>query len=95
MDAQVVFPSDEVLREEYGPEACFTRFDGFLIVHLDQPDETEIQERIAETRRDATEPNDCPLCEMMRPTPGTRIVYTEHSIQYEERHFHPLYGKIC
>lgn len=79
----MVFPSDEVLREEYGPEACFTRFGGFLIVHLDRPTGAEVQERIAEVQRDATEPEDCPLCEMARPTPGTRIIYTEHVIHYE------------
>lgn len=68
-------PSDEELREEYGPDAVFTRVGDILIVHQDKPTESMIRQRIAEVQREAKEPDDCPLCEDMRLAGGYLVVY--------------------
>ncbi|MBI4314178.1 MAG: hypothetical protein HY594_05125 [Candidatus Omnitrophica bacterium] len=68
--------SDEVLREEYGPDAIFTRVGDILIVHLDKPTESMIRQRITEIQREAREPvDDCPLCEETRLAGGYTVVY--------------------
>lgn len=77
-------PSEEELREEYGPEAVFTRLGDLLIVHLDKPTESMIRDRIAEVQREVKEPvDDCPLCEQMRLEGGYRVVYQGHLLPEE------------
>lgn len=45
------------------------------MVHLDQPSEAMIQERLAELQQDILEPKDCACCDLMRPQAGDVLIY--------------------
>ena len=58
--------SDEELRAPYGAHAIVSRKDGFVLVHLDQPDDAAVQ-----SRTEAFDPREyfdenCPLCTLQR-----------------------------
>jgi len=63
------------LRARFGPEALITRLGAIWLVHLDQPSEAEIQKRLAEVQQELLEPEDCGLCDHLRPQAGDTIIF--------------------
>ena len=58
--------SDEEIRARYGADAIVSRKDGFVLVHLDHPDDAQVR-----SRTEAFDPReyfeeDCPLCALQR-----------------------------
>lgn len=56
--------------------------DGILVVHLDDPDEIEIQRRSEEVRKGLVLEDDCPLCLELASTPPEVVIYDEDSVLY-------------
>ena len=78
-------PSDQELRREFGHDAIFSRVRDITIVHLDHPTGAMIQKRIEEVKKEASEPDDCALCEMERVKGGYTVVYDKESVwQYSK-----------
>ena len=67
--------TEATLRARFGPEALITRLGTIWMVHLDQPSEAEIQERLAEIERDILEPEDCSLCDLLQLQVGDVLIY--------------------
>lgn len=76
----MTFPDEESLRKEYGSDAVFSYIDDILVVHLDCPSKELIRKRTDEVRRQANEPDDCPLCEMEQLRGGYTVVYDGQSV---------------
>ena len=68
---------ESLLRTRYGPEAIVSRVGAIWLVHVDQPNEAEIQEREAELQQDLLEPEDCACCDLMRPQAGDTLIYDD------------------
>ncbi len=68
--------TDESLRQMFGENAIITRVGRFNLVHLDNPDEGELERRIRDFDPDEYFEADCPLCRLMREE-GGNIVYDE------------------
>ena len=67
-------PTEALLRARFGPEAIITRVGAMWVVHLDQPSAVELAERHAEIERDMLEPDDCALCDALRPQAGDTVI---------------------
>lgn len=76
----MTFPNEESLRGEYGSEAVFSYVGDILVVHLDRPSKELIRERTDEVRHQASEPDDCPLCEIERLRGVYTVVYDGESV---------------
>lgn len=63
------------LRARFGPEVRITRLGAIWMVHLEQPSAAELAERHAEIQRDMLEPDDCPLCDHLRPEADDTIIF--------------------
>ncbi len=72
--------SDDEIRARYGAHAIVSRKDGFVLVHLDQPDRTLVRSRTKDfDSREYFEP-DCPLCAIQR----ARGIYVFDDISDDE-----------
>ncbi|HEX9780917.1 MAG TPA: hypothetical protein VGB20_06865 [bacterium] len=72
------------LKARYGWDAVIGRLGELWLVHLDQPSQDEIRERIEEARQDFfDDPEDCPCCEMIRPQAGDILVFDGPMCQIE------------
>ena len=69
--------TEALLRARFGPEVLINQIGTIWLVHLDQPNEVEIQEHVAEVQRDVPEPEDCACCELMRPQTGDTLILPE------------------
>ena len=56
--------------------------DGILVVHLDDPNEIEIERRSEEVRKGLVLEDDCPLCLELARTPPEVVIYDEDSVLY-------------
>lgn len=62
----------EYLKRAYGEDAIFTRVGKYTLVHLDNPSEEQIKERIEKAKNgeyDDDFDDDCPLCQAMKDQP--------------------------
>ena len=83
MSSPATHSPEAILRARYGPEAVLTRVEAIWMVHLDQPSEAEIQERVAELQQDLLEPEDCSLCDLMEFQAGDVLIYDGPMFLYE------------
>lgn len=67
MRSPAMYATEVLLRARFGPEAIINWVGAIWMVHLDQPSKAIIQERLAEVQQEVLEPEDCVLCEQMRP----------------------------
>ena len=77
MSATAMLSPEALLRARFGPEAIITQARAIWVVHLDQPSATELAERYAEIQRELLEPEDCSLCDPMRPQAGDTLIYDD------------------
>ena len=47
------------------------------MVHVDQPSADELAQRQAEIERELLEPEDCGLCDQLRPQAGDTLIYDD------------------
>jgi len=69
--------TEALLRARFGPEVIINRVGVIWLVHLDQPSQAEIQDRLAELQQDLLEPEDCAGCDLMRPQAGDTLIYDD------------------
>ena len=69
--------TESLLRARFGPEAIINQVGAIWMVHIDQPNKAEIQERETELHQDLLEPEDCGLCDPMRPQAGDTLIYDD------------------
>lgn len=70
----------------YGKDALISRVNGYNIIHLDNPTEEQIRQRIQEVLNDQIDDDlddDCPLCRSMRGQ-ACDIVYFDDTDDHEE-----------
>ena len=77
MSSPATHATEAILRDRYGLEAIVSRVGAIWMVHLDQPSEAEIQERVAEVQRDVLEPENCACCDLMLPQAGDTLIYDD------------------
>lgn len=68
------------LHKVYGKNALVSRVNGYNIIHLDDPTDEEIKQRIKEVLDDQIDndlEDDCPLCQMMRDQPCDIVYYKQ------------------
>jgi hypothetical protein len=58
--------SDDEMRVRFGAHAIVSRKDGFVLVHLDRPDEAEVQSRTETFDSKEYFEENCPLCTLQR-----------------------------
>ena len=58
--------SDEEVRARYGDDVAISRKGGYVLVHLDRPDENLIRVRTESFDPDDYFDDDCRLCEMQK-----------------------------
>ena len=59
--------NDAQLRELYGSHILTSRPDpDTTMIHLDNPDQEEIEKRVREFNRDSLFEDNCPICQMIR-----------------------------
>ncbi len=85
---------EALLRARYGPEAIVSRVGAIWVVHVDQPTETEIQERLAEVEHELLEPEDCSACDLMRPQAGDTLIYDDVMCLIEPAPWRKLYPDL-
>ena len=56
MRSPTQYVTKATLKARFGPEAIVSRVGAIWLVHLDQPSEAEIQERMDELRQELLEP---------------------------------------
>ena len=69
--------TESLLRARFGPEAIINQVGAIWMVHIDQPNKAEIQEREAELEQDLLEPEECGGCDLMRPQAGDTLIYDD------------------
>lgn len=94
MRRSVIYTTEASLRARFGPEALLTRVGAIWLVHLDQPSEAEIQERLTEVQQDVLEPEDCACCDLMRPQAGDTLIYDEVMCLIEPAPWRKLYPDL-
>ncbi len=77
MSSPSVHVTKAALRARFGPDALITRFEAIWVVHVDEPTEAEIQQRLVELQQDMTDPEDCACCDLMRPQAGDTLIYDD------------------
>lgn len=75
-DNRGVSDSDEELKKMFGDNAVITRVGRFNLIHLDNPNEEELERRVRDFDPYDYFEDDCPLCRLMREE-GGNIVYDE------------------
>ena len=68
------------LTKVYGKNALVSRVNGYNIIHLDNPTNSEIRKRIKEVlegKIDDDLEDDCPLCRSMRGQPCDIVYYKQ------------------
>ena len=69
-----------LLTEVYGKKAIVSRINGYNIIHLDDPTEEQITQRIKEVldgHADEDLEDDCPCCQMMKGQPCDIVYYEQ------------------
>lgn len=73
----------ERLCKKFGDDVKTEVVTGILVVHVDDPDPTEIKRRYAEVRNGNFEmEDDCPLCQEMKQTPPEVVIFDRDSVLY-------------
>jgi hypothetical protein len=67
---------DDEIKMIFGEKARVTRIGKFNLIHLDDPDPTELARRIEEFDPEEIFEDDCPLCQMLREQ-GGNVVYDD------------------
>jgi len=70
----------EMIQQVYGKNALVSRVNGYNIIHLDNPTDSEIRKRIKEVlegRIDDDYEDDCPLCQSMKGQPCDIVYYKQ------------------
>jgi len=69
----------EKIHEIYGEKAIVSQVKGYNIIHLDDPDDTQIKERIQDVMNDEIntghEYDNCPLCQILKGKPCDIVYY--------------------
>lgn len=68
------------LTKVYGKNVLVSRINGYNIIHLDNPTEEQIKQRIKEVldgQFDDDFDDDCPLCQMMKGQPCDIVYYKQ------------------
>jgi len=94
MSSTATHSPEALLRARFGPEALITRLGAIWLVHLDQPSEAEIQKRLAEVQQELLEPEDCGLCDQLRPQAGDTLVYDDVMCLIEPAPWRKLYPDL-
>jgi len=69
-----------LITKVYGKDAVVSRVNGYNIIHLDNPNDTQIKERIKEVvdgHIDDDFDDDCPLCQSMKGTTYDIVYYKQ------------------
>ncbi len=68
----------EEIHKVYGDNAIVSQVNGYNIIHLDDPTDNQIKERIQDVRYNGVDPvsgSNCPLCQILIGKPCDIVYY--------------------